>query len=45
MGLTSLIPARLREGADLLHSRDFRNVFLAQTVSVFCSGTASRRSR
>ena len=38
MALSSLIPARLREGADLLQSRDFRNVFLAQSVSVFGDG-------
>jgi MFS family permease len=33
-----LIPARLRESASLLRSRDFRNVFLAQSVSVFGDG-------
>jgi MFS family permease len=38
MSPSRLIPARLREGADLLHSRDFRNVFLAQSVSVFGDG-------
>ena len=38
MALSSLIPARLRESTDLLHSRDFRNVFLAQSVSVFGDG-------
>jgi MFS family permease len=38
MSASRLIPARLREGADLLHSRDFRNVFLAQSVSVFGDG-------
>lgn len=38
MSLSGLIPARLREGASLLHARDFRNVFLAQSVSVFGDG-------
>ncbi len=38
MALSSLIPARLRESTDLLQSRDFRNVFLAQSVSVFGDG-------
>jgi MFS family permease len=38
MSPSRLIPARLREGADLLRSRDFRNVFLAQSVSVFGDG-------
>jgi len=38
MSPSRLIPARLREGAGLLRSRDFRNVFLAQTVSVFGDG-------
>jgi MFS family permease len=33
-----LIPERLREGAGLLRSRDFRNVLLAQSVSVFGDG-------
>jgi MFS family permease len=33
-----LIPARLRDGAGLLRRRDFRNVFLAQSVSVFGDG-------
>lgn len=33
-----LIPARLREGAGVLHRRDFRNVFIAQSVSVFGDG-------
>jgi len=39
----AFIPARLRDGAGLLRAREFRNVFLAQSVSVF--GTASPRSR
>ena len=38
MHLSRLIPARLREGAGLLRSRDFRNVFIAQSVSVFGDG-------
>jgi MFS family permease len=38
MGLASLIPARLREGAGLVRRRDFRNVFIAQSVSVFGDG-------
>ena len=38
MTLSRLIPGRLREGAGLLRLRDFRNVFLAQTVSVFGDG-------
>jgi MFS family permease len=38
MGLSRLIPARLREGGRLLHVREFRNVFLAQSVSVFGDG-------
>ena len=38
MHLSRLIPARLREGAGVLRRRDFRNVFLAQTVSVFGDG-------
>ena len=38
MRLSRLIPARLRDGAGLLHLRDFRNVFLAQSVSVFGDG-------
>ena len=38
MSPSRLIPARLREGAGLLRSRDFRNVFLAQSVSVFGDG-------
>ncbi len=38
MHLSYLIPARLREGAGVLRRRDFRNVFLAQTVSVFGDG-------
>jgi MFS family permease len=36
--LSRLIPARLREGAGLLRSRHFRNVFIAQSVSVFGDG-------
>jgi MFS family permease len=32
------MPARLRDGARLLRRRDFRNVLLAQTVSVFGDG-------
>jgi MFS family permease len=38
MSPSGLIPARLRDGAGLLHAREFRNVFLAQTVSVFGDG-------
>ena len=38
MHLSRLVPARLREGASVLRRRDFRNVFLAQTVSVFGDG-------
>ena len=38
MSPSRLIPERLRESADLLHARDFRNVFLAQSVSVFGDG-------
>jgi MFS family permease len=38
MALSRLIPGRLREGAGLLRTRDFRNVFLAQSVSVFGDG-------
>jgi MFS family permease len=38
MRLSRLIPARLREGGGLLRSRDFRNVFVAQSVSVFGDG-------
>jgi MFS family permease len=38
MRLSRLIPARLREGGGLLRSRDFRNVFIAQSVSVFGDG-------
>ena len=38
MRLSRLIPARLRESTGLLHLRDFRNVFLAQSVSVFGDG-------
>lgn len=38
MSPTRLIPSSLREGAGLLHSRDFRNVFLAQSISVFGDG-------
>ena len=38
MSPSRLIPARLREGAGLLRSRDFRNVFIAQSVSVFGDG-------
>ncbi len=38
MQLSRLIPARLREGAGALRRRDFRNVFLAQSVSVFGDG-------
>ena len=38
MRVSRLIPARLRESAGLLRSRDFRNVFLAQSVSVFGDG-------
>ena len=38
MRVSRLIPARLREGGGLLRSRDFRNVFIAQSVSVFGDG-------
>ena len=38
MRFSRLIPARLREGAGALRRRDFRNVFLAQSVSVFGDG-------
>lgn len=38
MSSHGLIPARLRDGSALLRSRDFRNVFLAQSVSVFGDG-------
>jgi MFS family permease len=38
MSPSRLIPPRLRDGAELLRSRDFRNVFLAQSVSVFGDG-------
>ena len=38
MSPSRLIPGSLREGASLLHERDFRNVFLAQSVSVFGDG-------
>ena len=38
MNLSRLVPARLREGADILRLRDFRNVFIAQSVSVFGDG-------
>ncbi len=38
MRFSRLIPTRLREGGGLLHSRDFRNVFLAQSASVFGDG-------
>jgi len=34
----AFIPARLRDGAVLLRAREFRNVFLAQSVSVFGDG-------
>jgi len=34
----AFIPARLRDGAGLLRAREFRNVFLAQSVSVFGDG-------
>ena len=38
MQLSRLIPARLREGAGALRRRDFRNVFVAQSISVFGDG-------
>jgi MFS family permease len=38
MSPSRFIPPSLRKGADLLQLRDFRNVFLAQTVSVFGDG-------
>ena len=38
MSPSRLIPGSLREGASLLHERDFRKVFLAQSVSVFGDG-------
>ncbi len=38
MLLSRLLPARLRESTGLLHLRDFRNVFVAQSVSVFGDG-------
>ena len=38
MSLSRFIPARLRDGAGALRRRDFRNVFLAQSVSVFGDG-------
>lgn len=38
MTITSLIPAHLRTGVRLLRLREFRNVFLAQSVSVFGDG-------
>jgi MFS family permease len=38
MRLSRLVPSRLRQGAGPLHQRDFRNVFLAQSVSVFGDG-------
>jgi MFS family permease len=38
MRFSRLIPARVREGAGALRRRDFRNVFLAQSVSVFGDG-------
>jgi len=34
----AFIPARLRDGIGLLRAREFRNVFLAQSVSVFGDG-------
>jgi len=38
MELSRLVPARLREGAGVLRLRDYRNVFIAQSVSVFGDG-------
>ena len=38
MRFSRLIPSRLREGGSLLRSRDFRSVFIAQSVSVFGDG-------
>jgi MFS family permease len=38
MSPTRLIPSSLREGTGLLRSRDFRSVFLAQSISVFGDG-------
>ena len=38
MRLSRLLPARLREGAGVVRRRDFRNVLLAQSVSVFGDG-------
>ncbi len=38
MSFGRLMPSSLREGAGLLRSHDFRNVFLAQSVSVFGDG-------
>jgi MFS family permease len=38
MNLSRLVPARLREGAGVLRLRDYRNVFIAQSVSVFGDG-------
>ncbi len=38
MHLSRIIPARFRESDGLLRRRDFRNVFVAQSVSVFGDG-------
>jgi MFS family permease len=38
MDLSRLVPERLREGAGVLRLRDYRNVFIAQSVSVFGDG-------
>jgi MFS family permease len=38
MRLSRLLPAGLRDGADILRLRDFRNVFLAQSISAFGDG-------
>jgi len=38
MRLSRLLPARLREGADIVRLRDFRSVFIAQSVSVIGDG-------
>jgi len=38
MRLSRLLPAVLRDGAGVLRLRDFRNVFIAQSVSVFGDG-------
>jgi len=38
MRVSRLLPSRLRSGAEILRLRDYRNVFIAQSVSVFGDG-------